>query len=177
MKRLTGLALMLILASVILGAFALPAFAADDDDDGMDNIGGVIVGEGDAPDCEGGSCGGVVVEDPEGSGPNCDGGNCGGSICAGPDCGSCEGGNCGGSISGEADEDKKKKKDKDDKEKVVVRQRAARELPRTGSELPTASTLALGAGMLLVGTLFVFLAHPATKLAWSMVSYRPRRRL
>lgn len=175
MKRLTGLTLMLILASVILGAFALPAFAADDDDDGMDNIGGVIVGEGDAPDCEGGSCGGVVVEDPEGSGPNCDEGNCGGSICAGPDCGSCEGGNCGGSISGEAEEDKDKKKK--EKEEVVVKKRAARELPRTGSELPTASTLALGAGMLLVGTFFVFLAHPATKLAWSMVSYRPKRRL
>jgi hypothetical protein len=178
MKRLTGLTLMLILASVILGAFALPAIATDDDDDEgvLDNIGGVVVGEGDAPDCVGGSCGGVIVEDPEGSGPNCDGGNCGGSVCAGPDCGRCEGGNCGGSISGAAEEDKKKKKEK---EEVVVKQRArvARELPRTGSELPTASTLALGAGMLLVGTLFVFLAHPATKLAWSMVSYRPRRRL
>lgn len=172
MKRLFGLTMTLILASVILGALAaLPAFAADDED----NLGGVVVGEGDAPDCVGGSCGGVIVEDPEGSGPNCDGGNCGGSVCAGPDCGSCEGGNCGGSISGEADEDKKKKEK--EKEEVVVKRRAARELPRTGNELPTASTLALGAGLLLVGTFFVFLAHPATKLAWSMVSYRPRRRL
>jgi hypothetical protein len=170
MKRLTGLALLMIIASVIFGALALPALAADDDD----NIGGVVVGEGDAPDCVGGSCGGVIVEDPAGSGPNCDGGNCGGSVCAGPDCGSCEGGNCGGSISGEA---KPEKKEKDKEEVVVKRRAAARELPRTGSGLPTASTIALGAGMLLVGTFFVFLAHPATKLAWSMVSYRPRRRL
>ncbi len=179
MKRLTGLTLTLLIASVILGAFALPAFAShdDNDSDALDNIGGLVVGEGDAQDCVGGSCGGVIVEDPEGSGPNCDGGNCGGSVCAGPDCGSCVGGNCGGSISGAAEEDKKKKKEKEEVVVVKERARVARELPRTGSELPTASTLALGAGMLLVGTFFVFLAHPATKLAWSMVSYRPKRRL
>jgi hypothetical protein len=162
MKKLIGLMLATVVASVILGALALPAMA------GPQNVGGVVVGSGDAPDCVGGSCGGVIVEDPHGSGPNCDGGNCGGSICAGPDCGSCAGGNCGGSISGSGkDEDK-------DKDKDVARPKA---LPRTGNTLPLAATVALGAGMLLVGAFFTFVAHPSTKLAMSMVSYRPRRRL
>ena len=168
MKKLIGLMLATVVASVVLGALALPAMA------GPQNVGGVVVGSGDAPDCVGGSCGGVIVEDPAGSGPNCDGGNCGGSICAGPDCGSCVGGNCGGSISGAA-EDKDKDKDKDkEKAKDVARPRA---LPRTGNTIPLAATVALGAGMLLVGAFFTFVAHPSTKLAMSMVSYRPRRRL
>lgn len=177
MKRLTGLALLMIIASLVLGAFAFPALAADDDDDSdvLDNIGGVIVGEGDAPDCEGGSCGGVVVEDPEGEGPDCDGGNCGGSICAGPDCGSCEGGNCGGSISGKAEDDHKKKDKDEDKDKA--RPAKARTLPRTGPFDSAPAMFALGAGLLLVGAFYVFVAHPATKVAWNMLSYHPKRRL
>ncbi|MDQ4148491.1 MAG: hypothetical protein M3164_00600 [Actinomycetota bacterium] len=179
MKRLTGLALLMIIASLILGAFALPALAADDDDDDEpENIGGLVIGEGDAPDCVEGSCGGMILEDPEGRGPNCDGGNCGGNICAGPDCGSCEGGNCGGSISGEAEKEKKKVAIE---EKEVVKKevpaRRARTLPRTGPLDSAPAMFALGAGLLLVGAFYVFVAHPATKLAWSMISYRPRRRL
>jgi hypothetical protein len=167
MKKLIGLMLATVVASVILGALALPAMA------GPQNVGGVVVGSGDAPDCRGGSCGGVIVEDPAGSGPNCDGGNCGGSVCAGPDCGSCVGGNCGGSISGAAkEEDKDKDKDKEKKEEA-----RPKALPRTGNTIPLAATVALGAGMLLVGAFFTFVANPSTKMAMSMVSYRPRRRL
>ena len=164
MKKLIGLMLATVVASVILGALALPAIA------GPQNVGGVVVESGDAPDCVGGSCGGVIVEDPHGSGPNCDGGNCGGSVCAGPDCGSCAGGNCGGSIAGSGEH-----KDKDkDKAKDEGKPRA---LPRTGNTIPLAATVALGAGMLLVGAFFTFVAHPSTKAAMSMMSYRPRRRL
>jgi hypothetical protein len=165
MRKLIGLMLATVVASVILGALALPAIA------GPQNVGGVVVESGDAPDCVGGSCGGVIVEDPAGSGPNCDGGNCGGSVCAGPDCGSCVGGNCGGSIAGSGKDEKKEVK------KDVPEKARARALPRTGNELPLAATVALGAGMLLVGAFFTFVAHPATKMAMSMVSYRPRRRL
>jgi hypothetical protein len=168
MKKLIGLMLATVVASVILGALALPAMA------GPQNVGGVVVGSGDAPDCVGGSCGGVIVEDPAGRGPNCDGGNCGGSVCEGTDCGSCAGGNCGGSISGPGEaKDKDKDKDKD-RDKEAAKPRA---LPRTGNTIPLAATVALGAGMLLVGAFFTFVAHPSTKLAMSMVSYRPRRRL
>ena len=162
MKKLIGLMLATVVASVILGALALPAIA------GPQNVGGVIVEKGDAPDCVGGSCGGVIVEDPAGTGPNCDGGNCGGSVCQGTDCGSCAGGNCGGSISGPGvSPDKDRDKDKD----------APRALPRTGNTIPLAATVALGAGMLLVGAFFTFVAHPSTKVAMAMMSYRPRRRL
>jgi hypothetical protein len=162
MKKLIGLMLATVVASVILGALALPAMAA--------NTGGVVIEKGSAADCIGGSCGGVIVEDPAGTGPNCDGGNCGGSVCQGTDCGSCVGGNCGGSISGPGvSPDKDKDKDKD--------RAAPRALPRTGNTIPLAATVALGAGMLLVGTFFTFVAHPSTKVAMAMMSYRPRRRL
>jgi hypothetical protein len=161
MKKLIGLMLAAVVASVILGALALPAMA------GPQNVGGVVVEKGDAPDCVGGSCGGVIVEDPAGKGPDCDGGNCGGSVCQGTDCGSCAGGNCGGSISGPGVAPEKEKAPSE----------KARSLPRTGNTIPLAATVALGAGMLLVGAFFTFVAHPSTKLAMSMVSYRPRRRL
>lgn len=167
MKKFLGLMLATGLASMIMAVLAFPAFA---DSHVPTNLGGVIVEEGDAPDCVGGSCGGVIVEDPAGAGPNCDGGNCGGSICAGPDCGSCVGGNCGGSISGSAeDKDHDKKKDKDHAKPKA--------LPRTGLTLPTAATAALGLGMLLVGGFFSFVAHPSTKIAMAALSYTPKRRL
>lgn len=158
MKKLIGLMLATVVASVILGALALPAIAA--------NTGGVVLESGSAADCNGGSCGGVIVEDPAGTGPDCNGGNCGGSVCQGTDCGSCDGGNCGGSISGPGVAPAK------DQDKA-----APRALPRTGNTIPLAATVALGAGMLLVGAFFTFVAHPSTKLAMAMVSYRPRRRL
>lgn len=167
MKKLTGLLLVTVIAGALFAVLATSALAADS------NTGGVVVESGDAPDCVGGSCGGVIVEDPAGSGPDCTGGNCGGSVCAGPDCGSCAGGNCGGSISGSAEDDDKKhapKKDVDHGKK-----HAARALPRTG--VPTAATLALGAGMILVGLFFTFVEHPATKTAMAAMSYRPKRRL
>jgi hypothetical protein len=164
MKKLTGLLLVTVIAGAIMAALALPAVAV--------NNGGVIVEKGDAPDCVGGSCGGVIVEDPAGVGPDCTGGNCGGSVCQGTDCGSCAGGNCGGSISGPGEEPDKKKKDRDDKAKPAA---AAKALPRTG--IPTAATLALGVGMILVGLFFTFVGHPSTKLALATLSYRPKRRL
>ena len=175
MKKLTALLLVTVVAGAILAVMALPAFADHNDEA---NTGGVIVEKGDAPDCVEGSCGGVIVEDPAGEGPNCDGGNCGGSICQGTDCGSCEGGNCGGSISGPGTAPDKDKKDKDkdvDKDKVVHRKAARGALPRTG--VPTAATLALGAGMILVGLFFTFVEHPSTKLAVAAMTYRPKRRL
>jgi hypothetical protein len=161
MKKLIGLMLATVVASVILGALALPAIA------GPQNVGGVVIEKGSASDCNGGSCGGVIVEDPAGTGPDCNGGNCGGSVCQGTDCGSCDGGNCGGSISGPGVAPAK------DQEKAA----APRSLPRTGNTIPLAATVALGAGMLLVGAFFTFVAHPSTKLAMAMMSYRPRRRL
>jgi hypothetical protein len=167
MKKLTGLLLVTVIAGAILAALALPALA------GTSNAGGVVVEKGDAPDCVGGSCGGVIVEDPAGAGPDCTGGNCGGSVCAGTDCGSCAGGNCGGSIAGSGEEPKKKK-DHDDKDKARPAA-AAKALPRTG--VPTAATLALGVGMILVGLFFTFVGHPSTKLALATLSYRPKRRL
>lgn len=155
MKKLTGFLLVTMIGGALLAAFVLPAFAASS------NAGGVVVESGDAPDCVGGSCGGVIVEDPAGVGPDCTGGNCGGSVCEGPDCGSCADGNCGGSISGPGEsaghEDK------------------PASLPRTG--IPTAATLALGAGMILVGLFFTFVEHPSTKMALAALTYRPRRRL
>lgn len=164
LKRVLGAAVLLSLLAVslvaILGGSAASA---------APNEGGVVVGEGDAPDCVGGSCGGVVVEDPRGAGPNCDFGNCGGSVCAGPDCGSCTGGNCGGSISGQA---------RPERAVNVMREergRAARALPRTGVTLPMASTIALGLGLLLVGSLFTFMGDPS-RLAMGVRGYRPRRR-
>jgi hypothetical protein len=162
MKKLTGLLLVTVITGAIFAALALPAFAADS------NAGGVVVESGDAPDCVGGSCGGVIVEDPAGVGPDCTGGNCGGSICQGPDCGSCAGGNCGGSISGPGTADDKKHYD-------TPAKAAPKALPRTG--IPTAATLALGAGMILVGLFFTFVEHPATKVAMASMTYRPRRRL
>ncbi len=176
MKKITGLLLVTVVAGAILAAMAFPAFADD-----TPNFGGVVVEEGDAPDCVGGGCGGVIVEDPAGEGPDCTGGNCGGSICAGPDCGSCEGGNCGGSISGSADKEKVHKKDMEEVEKVFVhkapakRRAAAEALPRTG--IPTSATVALGAGMILVGMFFTFVEHPSTKMAMAAMSYRPKRRI
>lgn len=180
MKKFLGLMLATGLASMVMAVLALPAFAdshkddpieVDDDIEVDTNHGGVIVEEGDAPDCVGGSCGGVIVEDPAGAGPNCDEGNCGGSICAGPDCGSCDGGNCGGSISGSADDEHHdKKKHADEVAKVQA-------LPRTGVTLPTAATAALGLGMVLVGAFFTFVAHPSTKVAMAALSYTPKRRL
>lgn len=161
MKKLTGLLLVTVIAGALLAALALPGFAADS------NTGGVVVESGDAPDCVGGSCGGVIVEDPAGVGPDCTGGNCGGSICQGTDCGSCEGGNCGGSISGPGTAPAAAK--------APEAKAAAKALPRTG--VPTAATLALGAGMILVGLFFTFVEHPSTKVAMAAMSYRPRRRL
>lgn len=170
MKKLTGLLLVTVIAGALFAALALPAFAAES------NTGGVVVESGDAPDCVGGSCGGVIVEDPAGAGPDCTGGNCGGSVCQGTDCGSCDGGNCGGSISGPGTApDKAMDKDKDHDKPMVHRKAAARALPRTG--VPTAATLALGAGMILVGLFFTFVEHPSTKMAMAAMSYRPRRRL
>jgi len=166
MKKLTGLLLVTVIAGAIFAALALPAFAASS------NTGGVIVESGDAPDCVGGSCGGVIVEDPAGVGPDCTGGNCGGSICQGPDCGSCAGGNCGGSISGPGMAVDHGKKDHDPPAKAA---HGAKALPRTG--IPTAATLALGAGMILVGLFFTFVEHPSTKVAMAAMTYRPQRRL
>lgn len=160
MKKLTGLLLVTVIAGALFAALALPAFAA------ASNAGGVVVESGDAPDCVGGSCGGVVVEDPAGVGPDCTGGNCGGSICQGPDCGSCADGNCGGSISGPGTAPAKA-----DHGKAAP----AKALPRTG--IPTAATLALGAGMILVGLFFTFVEHPSTKVAMAAMAYRPKRRL
>jgi hypothetical protein len=167
MKKLTGLLLVTVIAGAIFAALALPAFAASS------NTGGVIVESGDAPDCVGGSCGGVIVEDPAGVGPDCTGGNCGGSICQGPDCGSCAGGNCGGSISGPgmAVDHGKKMHDAP----AAKAAQGAKALPRTG--IPTAATLALGAGMILVGLFFTFVEHPSTKVAMAAMTYRPKRRL
>lgn len=167
MKKLTGLLLVTVIAGALFAALATSALAAD-----SNNTGGVVVESGDAPDCVGGSCGGVIVEDPAGSGPDCTGGNCGGSVCAGADCGSCAGGNCGGSISGSAEDDQKKKDMDMDKDHGKP---AAKTLPRTG--IPTAATLALGAGMIMVGLFFTFVEHPATKTAMAAMSYRPKRRL
>lgn len=158
MKKFLGLMLATGLASMIMAVLAFPAFAEDM------NEGGVVVETGDAPDCVGGSCGGVIVEDPAGVGPDCTGGNCGGSICQGTDCGSCEGGNCGGSISGPGEEAEKKPAPPE-------------ALPRTGLTLPTAATVALGAGMVLVGAFFSFVAHPSTKIAMAALAYTPKRRL
>ena len=171
MKKITGLLLVTVVAGALLAAMAFPAFA---DSHTPSNTGGVVVESGDAPDCVGGSCGGVIVEDPAGVGPDCTGGNCGGSICQGTDCGSCTGGNCGGSISGPGTAPVVKKMDD---HKVVHKAPAAarKALPRTG--VPTAATLALGAGMILVGLFFTFVEHPSTKVAVSAMSYRPRRRL
>ncbi|HEX2149199.1 MAG TPA: hypothetical protein VHI31_03360 [Actinomycetota bacterium] len=167
MKKLTGLLLVTVMAGAILAALALPAFAA------TSNTGGVVVESGDAPDCVGGSCGGVIVEDPAGAGPDCTGGNCGGSVCQGTDCGSCAGGNCGGSISGPGTEaDHGKKHEYATPAKAA---HGAKALPRTG--IPTAATLALGAGMILVGLFFTFVEHPSTKVAMAAMTYRPRRRL
>lgn len=164
MKKLTGLLLVTVISGAIFAALALPAFAADS------NTGGVVVESGDAPDCVGGSCGGVIVEDPAGVGPDCTGGNCGGSICQGPNCGSCADGNCGGSISGPGTAVEHAKK-----YDAPAKAAAAKALPRTG--IPTAATLALGAGMILVGLFFTFVEHPATKVAMASMTYRPRRRL
>lgn len=166
MKKLTGLLLVTVIAGAIFAALALPAVAASS------NTGGVIVESGDAPDCVGGSCGGVIVEDPAGVGPDCTGGNCGGSICQGPDCGTCTGGNCGGSISGPG---KAVDYGKKDAAPVKAAAHGAKTLPRTG--IPTAASLALGAGMILVGLFFTFVEHPSTKLAMAAMTYRPRRRL
>jgi hypothetical protein len=165
MKKLTGVLLVAVITGAIFAALALPAFAA------TSNTGGVVVESGDAPDCVGGSCGGVIVEDPAGAGPDCTGGNCGGSVCQGTDCGSCAGGNCGGSISGPgtaADHGKKH-------DAPAKAAHGAKALPRTG--IPTAATLALGAGMILVGLFFTFVEHPSTKVAMASLAYRPRRRL
>lgn len=170
MKKLMGVVLATFVASLILAAVALPAFATD-----LPNTGGVVVEKGDAPDCVGGSCGGVIVEDPAGAGPDCSGGNCGGSVCQGPDCGKCDGGNCGGSISGPGVAPVTAQPMK--KEAVPHAAGRAKTLPVTGLTLPAAATLALGAGMLLVGMFFTFVAHPSTKLAMAMMSYRPKRRL
>jgi hypothetical protein len=161
MKKLTGVLLVAVITGAIFAALALPAFAA------TSNAGGVVVESGDAPDCVGGSCGGVIVEDPAGVGPDCTGGNCGGSICQGPDCGSCADGNCGGSISGPGTAV--------DHAKMPPAKAGAKALPRTG--IPTAATLALGAGMILVGLFFTFVEHPSTKVAMASMAYRPRRRL
>lgn len=164
-KRALGVAiLMSLLAISLVAALGSSALAAP-------NEGGVVVGEGDAPDCVGGSCGGVIVEDPHGSGPNCDWGNCGGSICAGSDCGSCVGGNCGGSISGDGKEAKEMKEVKE-----APAPARARALPVTGVTLPMASTVALGLGLLLVGSLFTFMGNPSARLAMAIKGYRPRRR-
>ena len=162
-RRLLGLLLVASVAMsavVILGAPAMAKFNRDEP-----NEGGVVVEEGDAPDCVSGSCGGMIVEDPAGAGPNCDWGNCGGSVCAGPDCGSCVGGNCGGSISGTS-------KDKA-KDKAVAK---AGSLPKTGVTLPLASTMALGVGLVLVGLAFLYMGDPSTKFAMSAMGYHPRRR-
>jgi hypothetical protein len=164
MKKLTGLLLVTVMAGALFAVLATAALAADS------NTGGVVVESGDAPDCVGGSCGGVIVEDPAGSGPDCTGGNCGGSVCAGSDCGTCTGGNCGGSISGSGEEDHGKAK-----QEMGHAKPSGRALPRTG--IPTAATLALGAGMILVGLFFTFVEHPATKTAVAAMSYRPKRRL
>lgn len=161
MKKFTGLMLVTAVAGALLAALVMPAFA-------QSNTGGVVVEVGDAPSCTGGSCGGVIVEDPHGVGPDCTGGNCGGSICQGTDCGSCEDGNCGGSISGPGEEPAK----------AVHKETAAaapKALPRTG--MPTAATLALGTGMILVGLFFTFMANPATRMAMAAIDYTPKRRL
>lgn len=162
MKKLTGVLLVAVITGAIFAASVLPAFAAPS------NAGGVVVESGDAPDCVGGSCGGVIVEDPAGVGPNCTGGNCGGSICQGPNCGSCAGGNCGGSISGPGEAAAKPAH-------PTTSGGGAKTLPRTGNS--TAATLALGAGMILVGLFFTFVEHPSTKVAMASLAYRPRRRL
>lgn len=168
MKKLIGLMLATVVGSVVLGVLALPAIAADS------NRGGVVVSEGDAAPCNGGSCGGMINEDPDGRGMDCDGGNCGGSVCQGTDCGSCDGGNCGGSISGPGTEpDADKKLVADDKKHAA----APKSLPRTGNTLPLAATVALGVGMLLAGAFFTFAANPSTKLAMAALAYRPKRRL
>lgn len=161
MKRIIGLILATAVAAAIFAIVAIPANAADP------NAGGVVVESGDAPDCVGGSCGGVVVEDPAGVGPDCTGGNCGGSICQGPDCGACAGGNCGGSISGPGTKPVS----------AGAPSHAGKTLPKTGNTLPLAASVALGLGMLMAGAFFTFVASPSTKLAMAAMSYRPRRRL
>lgn len=164
MKKFLGLMLATGLASMMMAVVAFPAFADSHVDS---NTGGQVYESGDADDCVGGSCGGVIVEDPAGVGPNCDGGNCGGSVCEGTDCGSCEGGNCGGSISGPGEQVKHEAPKAD----------APKALPRTGVTLPAAATAALGLGMVLVGAFFSFVANPSTKMAMAALSYTPKRRL
>lgn len=165
MKKLIGLMLGMVVASMILGAMALPAIAANEA-----NTGGVIIEKGSAAPCNGGSCGGVIVEDPAGSGQDCIGGNCGGSVCQGANCGQCTGGNCGGSISGPGTAPVSVK----EHAPVATRPKT---LPRTGNTLPLAATVALGAGMLLVGAFFTFVANPSTKVAMAAMTYRPKRRV
>lgn len=163
MKKFIGLMLGMVVASMILGAMALPAIAANEA-----NTGGVVIEKGSAAPCNGGSCGGVIVEDPAGRGQDCIGGNCGGSVCQGADCGVCTGGNCGGSISGPGTAP------------VAVKDHAPgtlKTLPRTGNDLPLAATVALGAGLLLVGAFFTFVANPSTKVAMAAMTYRPKRRV
>lgn len=163
MKKLIGLMVATVVASLIIGAMALPAFAVIEA-----NTGGVVIEKGSAAPCNGGSCGGVIVEDPAGRGQDCIGGNCGGSVCQGTDCGQCTGGNCGGSISGPGTAQAK-----DDHKAAADHPRT---LPRTGP-LPLAATVALGAGMLLVGAFFTFVANPSTKVAMAAMTYRPKRRV
>lgn len=162
MKKLIGLMLAMVVAALVM---ALPAMAADEA-----NTGGVVIEKGSAAPCNGGSCGGVIVEDPAGRGQDCIGGNCGGSVCQGTDCGQCTGGNCGGSISGPGTAPAKEPT----KDSGTSSPRA---LPRTGNTLPLAATVALGAGMLLVGAFFTFVANPSTKLAMAAMTYRPKRRV
>lgn len=169
-KRLIGvLTVAALLAVSLVAVMGTPALAKHNE---TPNEGGVVVLEGDAPDCVGGTCGGVINLDPNGDGPNCDGGNCGGSICAGDTCGSCEDGNCGGSISIGG-----MRKHDMDKDKDRVGAGGGRQLPRTGATLPTGSTLALGLGMILVGALFTYLGSPSAKLAGAVKGYAPKRRM
>ncbi|MBW3590878.1 MAG: hypothetical protein KY393_03350 [Actinobacteria bacterium] len=170
MKKFLGLMLATGLASMMMAVVAFPAFAGSHEEA---NTGGQVYESGDADDCVGGSCGGVIVEDPAGTGPNCDGGNCGGSVCEGTDCGSCEGGNCGGSISGPGVQEEVVKVEVEKKAHV----HAPKALPRTGVTLPAAATAALGLGMVLVGAFFTFVANPSTKMAMAALSYTPKRRL
>jgi len=165
-KRALGVTiLMSLLAFSLMAVVGSPAFAKFNLNE--PNQGGVVVGEGDAPDCVGGSCGGVIVEDVKGVGPNCNWGNCGGSVCAGPDCGSCDGGNCGGSIAGDS---------KPMAKKDVSKEASPGSLPRTGISLPMASTIALGLGLMMVGAFFTFVGSPSSKLAVAMKGYTPKRR-
>jgi len=165
-KKFIGiLAVASLLALALLAVVGGSAFAANKSN--VPNTGGVVVGEGDAADCVGGACGGLVNEDPNGRGQNCDGGNCGGSVCAGSDCGSCTNGNCGGNISGSSTSTVKTS---------TSGGTGGGQLPRTGVTLPMASTIALGFGLVLVGIFFTFAGNPATKLVMGMKSYNPKRR-